>query len=291
MAGVSGLTGIQPLGPATGQPAYYSEGWVDPYEQIRGPAPEHAQATWNDPPAFPWLMIQEQGFTLPPDPVVEIGGVPGSLPPGSDPSLYASPTETGSHRAPWPSFSIEDFDPRDTEQAATRAQLNQDLHATDSGQPAAFTTRSDLATPWQRGDFSYESAGESLLQPVPDQLRGNLMASRYGGFESRTQGYGPVNEHGFDAAHVHQPQASTDLAGAYLWLTPAGRPVVVRPTGYRDWPVGPDSPFAGQVPGTGGLGDPSGAVIDTPPPAYAPGYQPQTAAALTGSDDTPWASW
>ena len=290
MAGITGLTGLAPAAPATGQPGYYTEGWVDPYEMIGGPAPEHAQATWDNPPAFPWLMIQEQGFALPPDPDVPIGGIPASLPPGNDPTLYASPTETGSHRAPWPSFSIEDFDPKDTDQAAIRAQLNQDLHAADTGQPAAFTTRGGLTTPWQRDDFSYDSAGESLLQPVPDQLRGNLMSNGHG-FESRTQGYGPVNEYGFDAAHVHQPQAHSDVAGNYLWLTPMNRPVVVRPTGYRDWPTGPDSPFAGQVPGTGGLGDPSGAVIDTPPPAYTPGYEPPVATALTGSDNTPWASW
>lgn len=290
MSGPSGLTPLTGLTPATGQPAYYTEGWVDPYEMIRGPAPEHAQVTWDEPPAFPWLMIQEQGFAEPPDP----GGMPGTVPPvmgaGSDPSLYASPTETGSHTAPWPSFSIEDFSPRDTEQAAVRAQLNQDLHAADTGQASAFTMRGDLAQPWQREDFGYLSDGESLLEPVPDQLRGNLMGSRYGGFESRTQGYGPVNEHGFDSAHVHQPAAHADVAGNYLWLEPAGRPVLVRPTGYRDWPVGPESPFEGQVPGTGGLGDPTGAVVDTPPPTYTAPPQPAVSPALGGSDAV-WSVW
>lgn len=281
MAAPSALAGLAPVAPATGQPGYYREGWVDPYEHIGGPE-DHSHYTWEDPPAFPWLMIQEQGFEAPPDPVLGVGYVPGQLPPGTDPSLYASPTETGSHTAPWPSFSIDDFSPRDTDQAAIRAQLNQDLRAADAGQADAFTHRGDLARPWDRHDAEYVSAGQTDLQGVPNQLRGNLG-------RDRVQGYAPVNQDGFDSAHVLMPEASTELAGAYLWLTPNKRPVVVRQAGVRYWPTGSDSPFEGQQLG-GGLGDTTGAVILDAPPAYAPPPEPELAPALTGGD-TVWSSW
>lgn len=284
MAGPTGLQGLTGLAPATGQPDYYTEGWVDPYEQIKGPDPVHGQYTVGSPPAFPWLMIQEQGYGVPPLPDMPIGRIPhASLPVESDPDLYASPTETHSHTAPWPTFGVDDFSPHDASHQAWRIEANAALHSADTGQAAAFTMRGDLTTPWLRDDMDYVSAGETNLQPVPDQLRGNLG-------RDRVQGYAPVNVDGFDSAHVHVPGAETDVAGNYLWLTPTSRPVVVRPTGYRDWPVGPDSPFEGQVPGSGGLGDPTAAVITDPPPSYSPPPEPAVAAPLTG-DDTVWARW
>lgn len=243
MAAVQGLTGLQ----GTGQTGYYNEGWVDPYEEYASPADSVpiGQYTWETPPPMPWLYAQDaNGWAPPPVPVLGTGPLPGVLGAGTDPDLYSAPIETGSHQAPWPAFGVEDSIPFDTEYNRRQLATSYDIHASDTGQDQVYLEGNEPNEPWERTDVNYLTAGNTMLTPdVPDQLRGNMGLDH-------TQGFEPDALYGFNEGFVRMPGAHSDVAGNFYWLDPALRPVEVRPSGYRDWPVGQYSPFTGQTPGS-----------------------------------------
>jgi hypothetical protein len=282
---LSGLSGLAGIAPPADQP-YYAEGWVDPYDEYASPADAvgYGQYTWETPPPMPWLYAQDaNGWTPPPVPVLGVDPVPPVLGAETDPSLATAPIETGSHTAPWPLTGLEDSVPYLTDYSVAQLMASADIHASDTGQAEHVLGGPAPANPWQRDDTNYLSAGETMLTAdVPDQLRGNMGLDH-------TQGFEPDARYGFNEGFVRMPQAHSDVAGNWMWLDPALRPVEVRPSGYRDWPVGPDSPFSGQVPGTHGLGDVQGAVIDYAPPVYTPPAEPEVAQALT--DNAAWSVW
>lgn len=299
MAGVQGVQSLSGATNATAQPEYYSEGWVDPYAEFASPADSLGvdQYTWETPPPMPWLYGQDaNGWMAPPPPAIDLGTIPATMGPGTDTELSTAPIETGSHNAPWPSFGVDDSIPYLTEYNQEQLQASEAIHGSDTGQADIVTQAGRQPNaPWTRTDIDYETRGDTMLSTdVPDQIKGNLAGSRAGQHGDHTQGYEwdqqqvPEDQEGF----VRMPSASSDVAGNFMWLDPALRPVEVRPTGYRDWPVGEYSPFAGQVPGSsGGAGWSDGAVVDTAPPEYTPPGEPDIGPALNDQGVTSWSVW
>ena len=265
VTGLSGITGLVPS--VVASPAATAA------EVQGGPAnPAHGQYDWGATPLYAWqaggATAAEGAAPLP----ASTGEVPGSLPASQDPYAYMNPLATGSHGAPWPSFGVEDSVVNSRDQAAARQSANQDLHAAADvpmmrrmGTMLPANQQMDLEL-----EADYVSSGESMLEPVPGQLRGI-----YG--RDRIQGYALLNEHGFDAAHVTRPRRSGKIPGNYLWLDGAQRPMVAGHAGRQTWPVGQGSPFWGQTPGTGSV---SGAALQGLPPSYTPPPPPPTGPAL-----------
>jgi len=284
---VQPLSGLSP-GTSDGYPSFYGQSWVDPYEEYASPAEQvhYGQYTWDVPPPMPWLLAQDEtGWVDVPAPESGVGQAPPVLGAGMDPALAMAPIETGSHNAPFPSFGLEDSVPFNTDRSAQRLAESQAIHAADTGQAAAYVNGPEAMNQWTRTDINDEYAGQSLLDPaVPDQLKSARGLDQVQGF-----GRPPLFDPAANAAFVRMPGAHGDVPGSWMWLDPAVRPVEVRPTGYRDWPVGEMSPFTGQVPGTHGLGDPTAAVITTAPPEYAAPPEPAVSAPLP--DTATWAAW
>jgi len=255
VAGLAGLTGLQPT--VVSNPA------ASAAEVQGGPAhPAHGQYEWGATPRYAWqaagATAAEGAATLP----ASAGDVPAGLPAGTDPYSFMDPLATGSHGAPWPSFGVGDSAVNSRDQAAARQTANQDLHA--AADVPMMRRMGTMLPANQQMDFTleadYVSSGESMLEPVPGQLRGI-----YG--RDRIQGYALLNEHGFDSAHVTRPRRSGTIPGNYLWLDGSQRPMIAGHAGRQSWPVGPGSPFAGQVPGTGSV---AGAALQGLPPGYVP---------------------
>lgn len=279
--GLQGLTGFGPqVIPDPGATA----------EEIHGgPAnPAHGQYAWGEISRAPWQSYYGQD---PADAAAApgdlIGLAPGSLPAGTDPGAYRDPTSTGSHGAPWPSIGIDNGDVRSRELAAQRQSANQDLHAAPDtsmlrriGTELVANQQMELTT-----EADYVSSGESLLQPVPNQLRGNF------GFD-RIQGYAPINGYGFDSAHVRRPRRTGTIPGNFAWLTGSQRPMVVTFAGRQTWPVAAGSPFEGQQPGAGSV---DGSALTGLPPTYTPPQTPATGPQLTdpgsGSYQPDYGGW
>lgn len=299
MAGISGISGLGSVGNASGQPDYYTEGWVDPYAEYASPADQvpYGQYTEDVPPPMPWMFAQAaEGYQPPTAPAFGVETLPAPLAPGTDPDLYMAPIETGSHNAPFPAFGVDDSVPFNTDYNQAQLRESAAIHGSDTGQAGiVHEAGREPNDPWTRADINYLTAGDTLLSPaVPDQIKGNLAGSRTGQHGDHVQGYEwdqqqvPEDGEGF----VRMPEARSEVAGNFMWLDPALRPVEVRPTGYRDWPVGPYSPFTGQVPGSsGGPGWSEGAVVVSAPPEYTPPAEPDVAPPLTDTGDTAWSVW
>ncbi len=274
----SGIAPLQPMGPVI-----ITDPGAPPEIIHGGPAnPSHGQYTWVEPPVMPWLY--QPGVSTA-DATVDaalLGDLPPTAGAGNDPTLYSAPTETGSHAAPWPAFGTADGAVNDRQVTADRLAAMQDIRASDDGGAEAFTTIVPVATqmPWAT-EADYVTAGQTILQPVGDQLTGQV------GFD-RVQGTPALNADGFDSAHVNRPRAVGDVPGNYLWLDGRQRPMLVQIAGRQSYPVGPDTPFAGQVPGVGAV---AGAVLTGLPPVYqAPPFPPSDATPPTGEAPV-WASW
>lgn len=287
-----GLAPLAGISPATGQPEYYTEGWIDPYEQYASPADKvhYGDYLWEDPPLMPWSYGQDPHARHTPPPVPAAGIEPenqalGMLPPGREADLAYAPIETGSHHTPWPTTGLADSVPFNTDRSEAQLRVSEQIHGTDTGQVRAVNLDGPEANePWRREDINYLSAGSTQLAPVPDQIRGNMGLDHVQGFE-------PDARYGFNEGFVRMPSAHGFVAGNWMWLEPARRPVEVRPTGRHNWPVGDDSPFTGQVPGTHGLGDIQGAtLVDYPPAAYTPPAEPAVTAPLN-PDSAVWSVW
>lgn len=283
MAGISGLAG---LAPATGAVVITDPG-APPEVVFGGPAsPVHGQSEWASPPPMPWLYwpADTGGQASVPAPLP--GTRPGHLPAGQDDTLYASPTETGSHGAPWPALGTADGAVSDREQAAFRALANAELHSLDTGQAAAFAGQAPTwasRMPWGL-PVDYVSPGQTILQPVGPQLQGQMGADR-------VQGTPALNEHGYDSAHVTRfgPDPTGDVPGSYLWLDGSQRPLIIRPAGVPSYPTGPGSPFAGQEPGAGST---QGAVLSGLPVPYSQPPEPPSAAGYPGQGQSwSWSAW
>jgi hypothetical protein len=270
MAGLTGITGLAPVSPVfipdPGAPAEVIHG---------GPAdPAHGNYLWDTTGyGMPWLWQPGVDTADASVAAALLGSVPPTAGAGTDPSLYSAPTETGSHAAPWPSFGTADGAVNDRDQAAARQLANAELHSYDTGDALARLTNPPVTTqmPWSV-EADYVTAGQSILQPVPEQMTGQLG-------RDRVQGTPALNADGFDSAHVYRTRATGDVPGNFLWLDGRQRPMQVQVAGRLTYPVGSDTPFAGQVPGAGAV---DGAVLTGLPPVYsAPPFPPSDAAPAT----------
>lgn len=128
--------------------------------------------------------------------------------------------------------------------------------------------------------------GTTLLQPTNRQA----MSSGYAwGTRDRTQSFAPQNEHGFDSAHSHRRFATGSIPGNFMWMRPAGRPMVKTLAGPARPPIGSDSPFAGQDLGMAfGI---DGAILQNVPSEYEAPPQPYLSAPVVSPDNDSVVEW
>lgn len=265
------MAGIAPLGPLTGYPV--NPAMLTPQQQQGGPAdPIHGHDAWETPAHNTWEYVHGVATHGPPPVEMElVGSIPSITPAGTpaDDPLYDYQPET--HAAPWP-VGVDGAGDRDPEQYAARAQESADIHASDMGASAGwYTEPAPLLGEWQNID--YRSIGQGQLVPIPEQLMNSV-----GGWGNtdRTQSLAIQNDYGLDAAHVHRRIGHSPIPGDFLWLEPAGRPIVLNPARTAQVPIGTDSPFTGQnIDATFAVGQ--AAPLD-PPTEYAPPADPYTAA-------------
>lgn len=264
------MAGIGPITPLTGYPV--ERGMLTPEQQQGGPAdPVHGHELWHDPPRYPWEYTPGAATEGPAPVELElIGAIPQITPagyPGQDPTWDSQP-ET--HAAPWPA-GLDTAGDRDPVRYAERITESANLHASDMGASAAkvFEAPPRLGE-WENLD--HVGIGQGMLVPIPEQLMNSA-----GGFGNtdRTQSMAVQNDYGYDAAHVHRRIAHDEVPGDFLWLEPAGRPIVLNMPRTAQAPIGTNSPFAGQDPSLTFATD-QAAPLD-PPTQYEPPAVPYTA--------------
>jgi hypothetical protein len=182
-------------------------------------------------------------------------------------------TPVHTQAAPWPKGLPSGTDP-DTV-AAWRAQQDA-IHAVNMGGsrdqnfiPTGDPVQDEWVEVWE--------TDPGMLFPnqeqIPNQSRGSGVMGW--GSRDRTQSNATQNGYGFDAAHMHRRYAVGSIPGNYLWMQPGSRPLIKTHTGTANVPVGPDSPFAGQLPV--GQFDPQGAALLNLPNSHTPPFSPALA--------------
>jgi hypothetical protein len=191
--------------------------------------------------------------------------------------VYQDPTgdqQEYTRAAPWPKgFPTSPF-PDD--QQGWRAQENA-IHSENFGASREMLYEPTLDPQndtWT--DFYEVNPGASLQVPVPDQLK----SSGGGGYGTtdRVSSFARQNQYGFDSAHMHRRWATGSIPGNYMWLQPGGRPLVKSIAGSAQVPVGVNSPFYGQDPGT--TYDSQGSALAVLPSEYVPPVDPALASSF-----------
>lgn len=275
--------GLQPLMPLTSAVVADPEATAE--ERLGGPAdPRHAQAQWEQPVHYPWMKLR---------------GVHQAAPSGEDAGLigfsegFAQPAGTlaenpyadqtpWTHRAPWPKGVIQSVQPdARTEHLAWSAQL----HAIDSG----ASRRMHLTTAAQQDTWAEVwtiDPGTSMQDATNGQVK-----QAVAGYGSTDRAANPTrqNSYGFDSAHLHRRYATGSVPGNYLWMRPAGRPLVKSQAGPARPPVGEASPFTGQdLQRDYGV---QGAVLQDSAVEYSPPAEPYIAPSYGPSPDPSPVAW
>ena len=121
--------------------------------------------------------------------------------------------------------------------------------------------------------FFNEVPGEALLDNgLPRQMRG---ATGGWGTTDRSTSMATQNQYGYDTSHRHRRYAAGPIPGNYMWLIPAGRPMVKSLPGPARPPVGKGSPFQGQETFTPFAYD-TGAILQNAGTSYVPPPTPYT---------------
>jgi hypothetical protein len=142
-------------------------------------------------------------------------------------------------------------------------------------------TDNPLQDAWQ--EIWEVEPGSDDIPAVSDQMKSALAPAGRGSTDRR-QSFAKQNEHGFDSSHRHRRYAAGSIPGNYMWLRPAGRPLVKTIAGPAKPPIGEYSQFAGQDVGLAFGTD--GAILTNPPNAYPGPPSPYVAPALDTSVDT-----
>lgn len=240
---MAGLAGINPIqGWEVEQPEASAE------ERLGGPAdPRHARPYWAVPERMPQFL---QAWALSPaspdvspgllDPALAASAAAGALPAqtsgpgtpyyGATPITHAAPNIKGVETSIGPDAS------------ARRAQQSAAVHADGLGESAHFFSISALQDQWT--DFyNAEPESPTRQQPVNGQV-----GKASGGFGSTDRVGNPdgVMGHGYQNAHMHRRYATGSVPGNYMWMRPAGRPMIKTTPGPARPPIGEASPFTGQ---------------------------------------------
>lgn len=254
-----------------------------------GPAnAAHGRYEWDEKFLMPWQIVP--GVDSPQATVQRslVGQVPGVAPQGADPQYWADSTATLSHGAPWPKEHILDSgNVHNREASSEQSRANMALHSVDSGVPESFTTQSIPTNHggWERSGFV--SAGETGLDDPAKQMIGNANTGFRKGAGFTVPGEN-INEHGFDSAHYSRYVRHTDIPRPPDSTQGAQRPLQIRPAVARNYPVGKDSPFEGQVPGYGTQFSAGYVGIASD---YQASPDPQTAPPLNQQQSTPTWGW
>jgi hypothetical protein len=301
--GLSGLTGLTP----TVTPTAVSDPGATAAE-IHGTTvnPVHADWEWDNP--VPWAIqqgIQMTGQPIPnPDPTM-LGSSPHVMGAGYDTEAYADANLTHSHNAPYPEIYGPVGEASNREAAAEQQQINQAVHASDTGAAREFTMieiPTDHKMPWGLSpDYNTQGAEEGTQV---GQLTGNNRTGwdRFAGwaqggdvtratapgtpYPAVGSAGGNLNRFGFDQAHIQRQNPMGDVPVPRADTTVQGiqRPMVMNVPGrYGSYPVGAGSPFQPQTQPPG-VGNNIGAAEIGVPSDYSPPPDAPTNAPLTGSD-------
>jgi hypothetical protein len=254
-------------------------------QQQGGPAdPRHGADLWADPVRYPWEVLAGVHQHGPYGTQAQmIGSIDQGSPAGTgaqDPTFDATPR---THAAPWPKGVYQSVQPDDV---ARRRMESASIHASTTGASRRMhTTTAAQQDTWT--DFLTVDAGSSLQDPgVPGQLK-----AAAGGFGTtdRVGSFARQNGYGFDSAHFHRRYATGSVPGNYMWMRPAGRPLVKSQPGPARPAVGEDSPFTGQDLGVSfGV---QGAVLQGSAVEYTAPPEPYVAAAYGPSPEPASVSW
>jgi hypothetical protein len=288
MANPNGLTGLQGLAQL--------QGFVNPdpeatAEEIHGGTADPKHGAWGEEAEpYPWVAYggawgeDTYGPQGPDDGLVGESPEARTLAAGNqsqDPTGDATPY---THAGPFPRGRETSVGPD-----ATSRQLEQSriLHSIDTGAADAHTY---MPTMVPKNDdwvgFYNPETGESMLVPIPDQLKGAV-----GGWGQRdvTQSFARQNGYNFNTAHRHRRYANGVVPGNSLWMTPRGRPMIRSLPGPARPPVGVNSPFAGQDIGQAfGI---QGAILMDPATEYVAPPTPYVAPATQSDDTMPEVDW
>lgn len=291
---------LSPIGGLNGVVGYIIQEPEAPPEDIHGGVadPFHAQYGEVAEP-YPWQMQQfGPGPYTPVDPIdAMIGMYSEVLPAGTidqDPTGDQTPY---THAAPFPKNAIGDgsVSPENTSRQLIE---NRRIHASNLGSSFKhlFSPTSVAHNDTWEEVWSVSPGTSSLQRPgTPQQV-----AIAVGGFGSRDRGntVAAQNGYGFDSAHFHRRFATGSIPGNGMYLQPGGRPLVktLSKIGFRNFPVGANTPFYGDD--TGQSFNTDGAILTDTPSEYIAPPQPMTAAG-PGSDpndpggttDFGWSVW
>lgn len=274
-----GITGISPL---NGLYVYPNE--ADPFTQQGGPAnPAHGQGTVVEPGTigqpYPWQMNQwgtaqnqndrDGDYISDPEPVSPAGvgqfGTPG---------FDATPN---THAGPWPKFLPPELVGSVLpDAAALQAAQSGELHGiglTGSSKPW-LNHQDPLQDDW-RDYWNPDDKVPNMQEPLANSQVKHVV----GGWFSTDAVGNPDGHNQYQGnAHMHRRWSAGSVPGAYMWMRPAGRPIVGIVPGPARPPVG-TGPFEGQDIGSGYEAYPG--ILQHPAGAYEPPPDPYQPAPLT----------
>jgi hypothetical protein len=259
-----------------------------PEERSGNPAdPRHGRVGEQAEP-YSWESLQTPGAKAPR--IVDDGLVAENddatywiLGAGHTEELPAGDTAPWTHAGPWPSDPIGDGSVS-PDNAIRQLQQNTHLRSQKVGpaNPGILKpTDNPLNDAWQ--EIWEVEPGSDDIPEVSAQMK-SAMAPGGRGSTDRRQSHAKQNEFGFDSSHRHRRYAAGSIPGNYMYLRPAGRPLVKTIAGPAKPPIGANSQFAGQDVGLA-FGT-AGAILQTPPNAYGGPPVPYVAPEIDTSLDT-----
>lgn len=286
LQGLTGLSSLQVLQEDTPEATA---------EQLHGsPAnPYHAQTgEWSTPGSELSQAVPAAGNAwVPPDMglIEDDAYFHPLLPSGKlsdDPTSERAPW---THAAPWPKDPIGDGSVQ-PDNVIHHLNQNAQIHAVNTGgkRNVQIFSMDPLQDDWR--ELWEVNPGHTDLSVVPEQIKSGAAPGGRGNTDP-TQSHAKQNEFGYGSKHMHRRYAAGSIPGNYMYLNPAGRPLIKSLAGPARPPIGEGSQFTGNDLGQAfGI---DGAVLQSPPVQYvgppmpyvAPGYTPDQMEAPMGNFD------
>jgi|SRR5215475_1882373 len=284
---MEGLTGLVGLTGFT-----IEDDQATPEERSGNPAdPRHARVGEQAEP-YSWESLQTPGAKAPR--IVEDGLVTDDatdyaywvLGAGHVEELPAGDTAPWTHAGPWPSDPIGDGSVS-PDNAIRQLEQNTYLRSQKVGpaNPAMLKPSDNPQQDVWQEIWEVEPGGDDIPE-VSNQMKAALAPAGRGSTDRR-QSFAKQNSFGFDSSHRHRRYAAGSIPGNYMYLRPAGRPLVKTIAGPAKPPIGEYSQFAGQDVGQAFSTD--GAILTNPANAYpgppTPYVAPQMGTEAEGAPD------
>jgi len=194
-----------------------------------------------------------------------------------DPTMDQTPI---THAAPWPKGIDQSMSP---DSVSAKRQESADIHASNLGGSREALYEPTL-NPVQDDWVELLETDPGITFPAMVPIPGQIMTGGSGGWGSRdrVQSMAGQNQYGYDSAHMHRRYAAGSIPGNFLWMQAGGRPLIKSIPGTAKVPVGPTSPFYGQIPGD--AFDSQGAALAVLPSQYVAPPDPALASSFPGGE-------